>query len=680
MATVGVVITTMSGAHGTEAPFFGFLLLVFGVVGALLAARRSDNPIGWIFVSTAVVIGLSSVLDGIQARLAAAGDSWEARGEAASTAARVLEWTEAWTWIPLIFVPIVFPLLLFPDGHLPSPRWRPFLWAALIGIPAFALSMSFDPANYPNGIPVAIDPPAWIEALGFASFLLIAAVIAGAVAVVTRFLRSHGTEREQIKWLAFGGIVGATCLAGAFIAGGVLTTLGIEADEGTPVADALNTVILVGLTAIPISIGFAILRYRLYDIDVVIRKTIVFGILVVLIMFVSIALYLAMSSVLTDLVTDETLAVGWVGLILGLLIFPLWGLARRIADRLVYGGRVAPSEVLSGFADRLAETYAIDDVLPRMAAIVAEATRAVEVRVWVRVGVKLREAAAWPRELAGAAPVPAPTDALPDLPGVSHATEIRDRGELLGAVSLVLPANDPIDTGRARLVRNLASQAGLVLRNVRLIQELQASRQRLVAAQDAERRRLERNIHDGAQQQLVSLAVQLRLLEQQIERDAAAAKDTAARLQRDAATMLEDLRDLARGIYPPLLADRGLGPALEAQARKASVPVSVDADGVGRYAPEVEASVYFCTLEALNNVAKHAEAARATVWLADVDRELRFEVSDDGRGFDSTAGVGGTGLQGMADRLAAIGGAIEIRSAPGRGTSVAGRIPLEVRR
>jgi signal transduction histidine kinase len=230
---------------------------------------------------------------------------------------------------------------------------------------------------------------------------------------------------------------------------------------------------------------------------------------------------------------------------------------------------------------------------------------------------------------------------------------------------------------RERLVRDLASQAGLVLRNVRLIEELRASRQRLVAAQDAERRRLERNIHDGAQQQLVALTVKLRLLEQTAARDPAKAVEIAEQLQHETTTALEDLRDLARGIYPPLLADEGLPAALTAQARKAEIPVIVRADEVGRFSQDVEAAVYFSCLEALQNVAKYANASRVTISLARSDGHLVFAVADDGIGFDPAAAHRGTGLQGIADRMDALRGRLEVESAPGAGTTLSGSLPVD---
>ena len=197
-------------------------------------------------------------------------------------------------------------------------------------------------------------------------------------------------------------------------------------------------------------------------------------------------------------------------------------------------------------------------------------------------------------------------------------------------------------------------------------------------AQDEERRKLERNLHDGAQQQLVALSVTLRLAEGMVDRDPEKAKTMLADLQTATGQAIEDLRDLARGIYPPLLADKGLVAALEAQARKGTIATEVRAENVERYPQQVEAAVYFCALEALNNVAKYSGASRAEVRLTQSNGDLTFEVSDDGAGFDLDRTSHGTGLRGMSDRVEAIGGTLEIRSAPGSGTSVAGRTPAHV--
>jgi signal transduction histidine kinase len=194
-----------------------------------------------------------------------------------------------------------------------------------------------------------------------------------------------------------------------------------------------------------------------------------------------------------------------------------------------------------------------------------------------------------------------------------------------------------------------------------------------VRAQDGERQRIERNLHDGAQQ-LVALSVGLAVLDAAAD-DPEQVRELAGQLRDGLRAAVDDLRALARGIYPPLLADRGLAAALRAQADRAPMPVHVDADGVGRLPREAEATVYFCVLEALQNVAKYAAASLTTVELRQAGGRLIFLVTDDGAGFDLAGPVTGSGLQGMRDRLAALGGSLTVSSAPGRGTTVAGTLP-----
>jgi signal transduction histidine kinase len=360
---------------------------------------------------------------------------------------------------------------------------------------------------------------------------------------------------------------------------------------------------------------------------------------------------------------------------------------QKVANRLVYGKRATPYEVLSQFSERVAESYAADDVLPRMAHVLADGTGAEQAEVWLRSGPTLRPAAVWPNA-DGGAPAESPRsmplagDTVPEIPEATRVVEVRHQGELLGALTVTKRQGESLTPVEEKLLDDLASQAGLVLKNVGLtaellqrLEDLRASRQRLVAAQDEERRRLERNLHDGAQQNLVALKVKLGLAEAFAEKDPARAKQLVGELKSDADEALETLRDLARGIYPPLLADKGLAAALESQARKAAVPVEIQAESIGRYPQDIEAAVYFCVLEALQNVQKYAGAQSAEVKLNVSESGLTFEVTDDGQGFDGASVKRGAGLTNMTDRIDALGGQLELSSTPGRGTRVRGSLP-----
>jgi signal transduction histidine kinase len=285
-----------------------------------------------------------------------------------------------------------------------------------------------------------------------------------------------------------------------------------------------------------------------------------------------------------------------------------------------------------------------------------------------------------------------PPDALDA--AFDRTTPVLHHGALVGEIAISKPLGESLTDTERRLLTDLAAQAGAALNGVRLGVELQArlqqiseqagelraSRERIVSAQNAERRRLERDLHDGAQQHLVAMSVNLRMVREFIEADLPAARDLLTEVQAQASDALATLRDLARGIYPPALSDRGIAAALEAYLAKSHHGSALEVhppDSVARYAPEVEAAVYFCVLEALQNCAKHTPAADVRVELHSESDRLRFAVADSGHGFDPTSVASGTGLQGMRDRLAAVGGQLEVRSAPGEGTAVAGVIAVQ---
>lgn len=645
--------------------------LAFAGAGLAILRRSTVYVIGWLCLLTGGALELSLLLShyGIYTLVVAPG-SLPAPGAA-------LAFAEPLPWVYL--GGLILIALLFPTGHLVSPRWR---WCVVATVGALVASASkiaqphvitdiwSDELSHvgaraadPLGVPAfARVTESVIEPLG--GVLLSIAAVTAVVSLFVRRRRASVEERHQIRWLAF--------VAGAAVAWIVvmipIMALTEPSDGSDGIAAKAFWLVITPLVALgpPIAIGIGIVKYRLFDIDVVIRKTVVVAVVAFCVTFG----YLAVV-VLTAL-GPVTRGV-FLFLLVALTLRPMRRAARAVGDRVAYGKRATNYEVLSDFAERISDTYAADDVLPRMATVLAEGVGAEHATVWLRVGGELRPAAS-----AGRTPPLAPAaldgDELPDL---GHdALEIRQAGDLLGALSVAMPSNDPLDAARRGLIQDMAAQAGLVLRNVRLIEELKDSRKRLVAAQDEERRKLERDLHDGVQQQLVALAVKLRLADTLVERDAAAAHVSLAQLQTDAQRTLDDLRDLARGIYPPLLADQGLAAALEAQARRASLPVTLVPDGIGRYGRDVEATVYFCTLEALNNVAKYADASAATIELGEADGALTFAVRDDGAGFDTGRTSYGTGLQGMADRLDAVGGSLAVESAPGAGTTVTGRVPV----
>jgi signal transduction histidine kinase len=441
---------------------------------------------------------------------------------------------------------------------------------------------------------------------------------------------------------------------------------------------------MIGLTVVPLSIGVAVLKYRLYDIDVVISRALVYGALAAFITAIYVGIVVGMGTLIGSGSRPNLVLSIIATAIVAVAFQPVRERVQTLANRLVYGQRATPYEVLSQFSERVAESYAADDVLPRMARVLAEGTGAERADVWLRSGDHLRATAQWPDSNGAEArhPIGVTGQLMPTIPEVDRAAAVLHQGVLLGALTVSKRTGESLTPVEEKLLDDLASQAGLVLKNVGLtaellqrLEDLRASRQRLVAAQDEERRRLERNLHDGAQQNLVALKVKLGLAEAAAEKDPARAKELVSQLKDEADEALETLRNLARGIYPPLLADKGLAAALEGQARKATLPVEVSANGIGRYPQDIEAAVYFCCLEALQNVQKYAHADHATVRLAELGAALTFEVGDDGDGFDDATAKMGAGLTNMSDRLDALGGSIDVDSAPGRGARIKGTLP-----
>jgi signal transduction histidine kinase len=377
-----------------------------------------------------------------------------------------------------------------------------------------------------------------------------------------------------------------------------------------------------------------------------------------------------------------------------LLFVPVTAALERVATRMGQAAAATPYEVLSRFSETVTGGYPTEHLPARMAMLLAQGTGAAWAQVWLVVSGRVTLAATWPPNADDDRATPSgQADVVGVTAGGRRALTVRHGGRLLAVLRLQERPGVALTAVEERLFAGLAAQAGLVLRIVGLraeledrhaelvarAGELQASRERLISTQDAERRRLERDIHDGAQQHLVALTVNLRL----VQKIAVRSPERAARVlseQADAAGVaIETLASLSRGIYPRALSDEGLVPALRSAVATSAIPVIIDAAGVGRLPAPVEAALYFCCMEAVQNAAKHSGARSVSVRLAENQDRWHLIVTDKGTGFDqAVAGVAGpgAGLANMRDRLDAVGGTVTVGSPPGRGTTVTAVVPI----
>jgi signal transduction histidine kinase len=349
---------------------------------------------------------------------------------------------------------------------------------------------------------------------------------------------------------------------------------------------------------------------------------------------------------------------------------PLRARLERLANRVVYGARAVPYEVLADFTARLDGTASSVELLPVMAKMLAQGTASDAATVWLRVkGVEV-----------AAGSFPDQQRVAPE--AATRSVVVQHAGESLGRFSVVRRSGEALSPTEERLMDGLAAQAGLVLHNAglqdelrRRLEELRESRHRLLAAQDEARRRLERDLHDGAQQNLIALRMKLGLAAGVAREKPSSLEPLLQEMQSELGDALDSLRNLARGVYPPLLETEGLRAALRARARQVPIGVEVDC-GPERYSRELEGAIYFCCSEALQNVTKHSRATRGSVHVWCKDGRLCFEVRDNGRGLDSASAAPGGGLQNLRDRLDVLGGVASVTSTPGVGAAVAGWVPL----
>ena len=611
-------------------------------VGLVLATRCRGNPIGWLLLANGLVVAAMGAADTytdytmLREPGALPGGEWA-----------LLFSERGW---PLLFVGMTAIAWVFPDGRLPSPRWRPYALAGAASV-ATTVALSFvrdeayseKYAEFSSPLPVysgtAIDVLSAVAGVG-----AVATLVAGVLAVWTRLRRSSGIERLQLKWLAYAAALIPASIAACFV------EIAVTGDDGPVTTGAL----IVALTSIPTAIGIALLRYRLYEIDRLINRTLVYAGLSATLAAAFALVTLGLGVVIGS---GSTLTTAAATLTVALLFGPLRSRAQRLVDRRFdrarYEGLRTVERYLEDLREGRATPEATRDVLAR--ALDDPGLELLFQLPEERVEVDISGRRVEGGDRVGSARTPVRRGSFP-LATVVHAESLGERPDLLESV--IGAAGLAIEIARLRVeVR-------------RQLAEVQDSRLRIVTAGDAERRRLERDLHDGAQQRLVSIGLTLRHLEAQLPAGSPQAQTLDATVW-ELARAIDELRELARGVRPAGL-DDGLAPALRQLTARSRLRVNVRATEE-RFADRLETAAYFVASEALANAAKHANASSVDVVAERQNGTLVVAIRDDGVGGAEPSD--GSGLSGIADRVAALGGNVTIASPPGHGTLIVAELP-----
>jgi two-component system NarL family sensor kinase len=640
-------------SHQTLTPF---ITIGFAVLGALVVSRLPRNPIGWIFLT----VGLLYAFTALAAAILAFGPTFQLHKWA--------YWFGSWLWLPATILPATFVLLVFPDGHLPSPGWRLVAWPAALGLALTVLFVMFYPgplaswgleAN-PFGIPGAA--PILNKLLTFASVFLAVGVVGSLAALWIRFRRSTGIEREQMKWLVYA--------VGIYLPVTILCSIALSFWPDFSWKKEINIVLTdLGILGIAIAAAIAILRHRLYDIDLIINRTLVYTALTIgvaalygLVVGALGVLFQASSNLFVSLLATGLAAI---------LVQPMRDGLQHLVNHLMYGERDDPYAVLSSLSRRLEGSLSPEATLPAVVETVAQALKLPYVAIALKQEGSFKIVASY--GLAG--------ETLVQLP-------LTFQGETVGQLRLSTRSpNEPFTPGEQRLLRDIARSIGVTAHSIlltedlrQLAQDLQRSREELVKSREEERRRLRRDLHDDLGPQLASLKLSLDVARNLVSRDPRAAEALLVDLRTQSQSAIADIRRLVFDLRPPALDELGLVGAIQEYTRRI---VSQDGLQIRLNSPKdlrplpaaVEVAAYRITLEALANFVRHSQGTNCQVSISKTKDHLQVEISDDGLGLPQDVQPG-VGLNSMRERAAELGGTCLIEALPQGGTRVLASLPI----
>jgi signal transduction histidine kinase len=660
MFTATAVLAT---AHGTlvvsgpvglvdpEAGLNSFPIITLGcvlgaLIGALIATRQPRNPVGWLFLAGQLGTAIGLVSQAYASRVLQDGALGPPlAGQLATVVASALGASWALSVLAAVF-------LLFPDGSLPSRRWRAVLWA--LPVPQVAIILSTVLVVPIDSITRADELSPLVSTVGVVSAIVsVGLLLLSLVALVQRLRHSRGERRQQLRWL--------TVAAFALVAGFVLANLaGLSSDDTTQVWAVVP--LFVAYACVPVAAGVAILRYHLYDIDLVINRAVVGGAVVIFVTLGYVTAVVLLGALVGGRVSEEYWASVVATALVALAFQPLRRWVQTLGDRAVYGRRAAPYQALADLCRRLARAVSLEQVLPGVAEVSGRSIGAAHATVRLVVAGADDVVAHWP------------TPPTPGSPAISeHSEPVWNGTERIGEITVSMPAGLQISGTDRTLLADIATQAGLGMRNAQLAaqlraqvdqaaaqtEELEASRLRLLAAQKSQRQRLTRAVSAEVLPHLAQLRVGL-------AQAAAATDPTAASRFLDAAMettnrALEGLRDIARGVFPPLLARKGLAAALRVYAARAGGRVALTVTPparTARFPSHLDAVTYFCAVETVREL-----GGSALVELDVDDSHLTLTITA-----VDLSGRLAEGGQAMIDRVLAWGGTvtIDVTGAPAR--------------